>query len=145
MSPFAYQLLVYSYGEIETSKVLPSCRGIIAHTIATCDPEWLERGKVHIKAFYPDGEEVEIDPRQFRFKMTLDIKALRVEARAMIAKDAEQQAEWMKELKGTVTGSPWLCDMGEDAVVEGLIHERQWRWRKDEEIDWAALDAQLIR
>lgn len=145
-TPFAYQLLQFSYGEIEASTTLPSLRDII-EDVLLCDPDWVERGKLVVKASYTDRTEVRIGLEQFLVQVPLDMDALRAEARRMIAEDAAAQAEFFKQWggSGTITGSPWLCDMGEDNVVEMLAKERGVRWKTLGEIDWVALEQSLVK
>jgi hypothetical protein len=142
MLPFAYQVLVFDYDDIELNKTFPSLHA--AFCCLTADYPSSRCG-LNITVCYPDGSSVPLplDTPTFRAENALDRDVLRREAKEMIEKDAEAQARFLKGLRGTVTGSPWLCDMGEDYVVNRLVKARQWRWRREDEINWTALEASL--
>lgn len=146
MLPFAYQVLVISYDEVELNRTFP--RFAFAYGCLTeAYPPSDGNRTLEILACYPDGTSVPIPIQTpvFRTQVDLDMEALREEAKQMIAKDAERQAAFFKTIKGSVTGSPWLCDMGEDWVVNQLAEQRQWRWKREEEIDWPVLEGWLER
>ncbi len=143
MKPFAYHLVIWSYGEVESSKTYPALRRAVEAVLTRCNPDWVDRGKIGLTACYEDETERRLDADLLRVKVELDMDALRAEVRAAIEADRQKQAEWLKTLTHTVTGSPWLCDYGEDEIVEQWTHERQWRWKLPDEIDWAALEAAL--
>lgn len=144
--PFAYHLLVCRYDEVTHDEITPTARAIYEHVVAQGDnpKEWRHEG---ITAVWPDGVKVTIsllDPL-FRIENVPDIPALRAEAQARIKQDAARQAQWLSTLTGSVTGSPWLCDMGEDYVLRLLIEERQFSWRPVETVDWDMVDARFAR
>jgi hypothetical protein len=147
MLPFAYSFRHYSYGELDDSGALPTVTAIYAHIIAaypcrlrtdleiTAHFDTPGMGKA---SFSLDGNPL------FKHQHVLDGDALITEARVLIKEDAEKQAAWLKTLTGTVTGSPWLCDMGEDYVVGVLRKDREYSWKAVEEIDWDAQIARLV-
>lgn len=142
MKPFAYQLIYWSYGEVDVMMTLRSLRDIVSKVISESpmtDPQ--------VSALYEDGRSVELDVELLRAKVKLDKKALRAEAKAAIEEDARAKAAFFKGMSfgSTCTGSPWLCDEGEDAVVEALVREREWRWKTLDEIDWAAFESSQIK
>ncbi len=145
MKPFAYQYILWSCGEQEDDKIVTTLRAAVSCVLTNCQPSWLDRNKVHIWAIYPDESKVDIDLSAFRQRVELDMEALRAEAKADIAEDTRAQAEFFKTIKGTVTGSPWLCDMSLKDIVDAMVQERQWGWKTADQVDWPALEASLIK
>ncbi len=141
MKPFAYQVLSLRYGELEINQVFPSLRSAYGFVVINFGPQ----NEREIFAWLPDSSIVAIplDDR-FRVKNELDEKAIREEARNKINIDAAAQAAFYKEIRGSVTGSPWLCDMGEDYVFDMLVEERQYRWKLESEVDWADIESSLL-
>jgi hypothetical protein len=144
MTPFAYHVTVCSWGEIDWEKITPTLRAAVQRIITDCEPDWVSREKIDLRACFADETEVKLDMSLLRAKVDLDMDAIRAEAEAAIAENAREQAKWLKTIKGTVTGSPWLCDMGLDDVVAGMVEQREWRWKTMEEMDWDALEASRV-
>ena len=147
MKPFAYRLVCWSYDEEQWSKTTRTLRAAVTKMWADAEPSWLDCGKLALTATYEDDKTTRVRLTRFCAKVRLDMEAIRAEARAAIVKDAKAQADMLKRLniQGSVTGSPWLCDIGEDAVAERLVSDRQWRWKTEDEVDWAALEAKMDR
>ncbi len=144
ITPFAYQLICYCYDSIDDNKAFPNPRAACEYITKRYPPN---ENQLVLTAFYPDGSDgVKIDIHTwFKIANTLDMGLIWAEARRMIAEDKVKQDKWLKTIKGTVTGSPWLCDFGEDEIVRGLVKDRQYRWLLESEIDWAALEVSLIK
>lgn len=141
MKPFAYQLMYWSWGELESTVTLPSLRDIVSRVITSTVVN-----NPCISALYPDGTSIRLDERMLRAKVQLNRKELRAEAKVLIEKDTKAKAAFFSTFPGgsTCTGSPWLCDEGEDAVVEALVRDREWRWKTLEEIDWTAFESSKV-
>ncbi len=143
MKPFAYQLLVLWYDSIDIDLTLPTLRDTYGRATEKLSPK--RAAYQEITAHYADGTSVKLPLGDFTAQVELDLDALCVEAREMIRADAEKQASWLKNVKSTVTGSPWLCDVGEETIVADMVRERQYRWKLENEIDWPALEVSLIK
>ncbi len=143
MTPFAYQFLLQYYDSIDTNVVLPTLRATYGRATETLSPD--RAAYQAITVCYPDGTNVELPLARFTVQVELDLDALRTEVRELIRVDSEKQAAWLKTLTHTCTGSPWLCDMGEETVLADMVRERQYRWKLEDEVDWTALEQELIK
>lgn len=147
--PFAYRFQRWDYDDMTDDVVLPTARAVFER-IVKAYPEATKLARYgDLEGIWAEGDaRVSISlvsaASPFTVKVELDMAAIRREAQQMVDDDAKAQAEWLKTLTHPVTGSPWLCDYGLDYVVDQLVKERQFAWRKVDEIDWAAVEARFI-
>jgi hypothetical protein len=81
---------------------------------------------------------------KFIEKVEIDKEKLRIETRELIKKDKEKQSKWLKTLTHPITGSPWLCDLGEDTVFNNLLKEKSYKWKDLNSINLEEIENNLL-
>lgn len=149
MTPFAYQYLDLDYDCLRANVVLPTVRAVYEETI--------KRGEApSIDALYSDGSTKAIPTKWFKAGIKLDRKAIRAEVGASIVEETKWWEEYQSKIalrdpsapKVMITGccyEPGPPDTNVKKRVAQLVNERQWGWKTADQVDWAALEATLVK
>lgn len=110
-------------------------------------PTPLNKDRLVIRGWYDDTTTYPRDVCILDFvqRHELDLVAIRNEVRKAIDKELTEVAEMKASGKAPFSGQCWLSDIGEDTLVENVIKAQQYSWLPVDQIDWAAIEAKLIR
>jgi hypothetical protein len=124
--PFAY-----SYGDYDGIYVLPTLAAVAAKLKAAGASAHYYHQEITVTEHYTDGTEQGVSLKAFIDECEVDMAEVERVVDQAIEEDKKRQAEFFKNIKGPVTGSPWLCDMSREYLIEQEALRRRYVWKDD--------------